>query len=167
MKTPVAMAAAALLLGGCGLFPHPAHHAHHLDRLAAELHQRPLVAVKAGLVSISPEPVVLHTSAGDKAITWRLPEGTRFDGAGIVVLGRVVDAKGEPLPPTQKGLEAQGTRVDERARDAFTCQVGADQRTATCRPNARPGARGIYKYQIRVVHQGQLITWDPNILHLD
>ncbi|MFO1327215.1 MAG: hypothetical protein U1F56_07640 [Rubrivivax sp.] len=161
--------AGLLSLGGCGLM----HRGQgHEQWMGERLHREPLVFVKAGLVSVSPEPVVLQTGPAGAAstppvITWRLPEGTRFDGAGIVVLGRLVDAKGEPVPATQKGLEAQGTRIDERARDAFTCQVGADQRSATCRPNAKPGARGIYKYQIRVVHQGQLITWDPNILHLD
>ena len=164
MKTPVVIVAAALLLGGCGWMP---HHEHPIEHLGAQLHQRPLVVVKGGLVSVSPEPVVVQPSAGDRAVTFRLPPGTRFDGAGIVVLGRLVDAKGEPLPPTQKTLESTGGKLDERAREAFACRVAADQQSATCTPGGKPGARGVYKYQIRVVHQGRLLTWDPNILHLD
>lgn len=162
--TRATLAALALSLGGCGLMH---RHPGAPPQMGEQLHQRPLVHVKAGIVSVSPEPVVVHTSAGDQAVTWRLPAGTRFDGVGIVVLGRVLDAKGEPAPPTQKTLETPGLKVDERAREAFTCQVAADQQSVTCKPSGKPGMRGVYKYQIRVVHQGKPLAWDPNILHLD
>lgn len=155
--------ALALTMGGCAM-----HHAQHHDQhLGAMLHERPLVYVKSGVISVSPEPVVLHPGAGDKGITWRLPRGTSFDGPGIVVLGRLVDAKGEAVPPTQRALETPGLKVDERQRDAFACTVAEDRQSVRCSPTGKPGSRGVYKYLIRVLHDGKPLSWDPNILHLD
>lgn len=151
-------------LGGCGwLHTHDGHERH----LAERLHQRPLVHVKAGLLSVSPEPVVLQAGAGDRSIAWQLPAPALFEGAGIVVLGRLVDARGEPVPPTQKALETPGLKIDGTQREAFACRVSEDRRQVSCTSSGKPGARGVYKYQIRVLHEGKTLLWDPNILHLD
>ena len=160
----VPLLAGLLSLGGCGFM----HHGQgHEQRMGERLHREPLVFVKAGLVSVSPEPVVLSTVAGDKDITWRLPPGTRFDGAGVVVVGRVRDSKNNPLRPEQKSLEETGTRVDDSGKSAFVCRVHADQQLATCTPQGKAAPPGVYKYLITVVHQGKTLSWDPNILHLD
>lgn len=164
IRTAAVLTGLAITLAGCSLLP---GHRPHTQQLGERLHQRPLVFVRGGALSVSPEPVVFQGSAGDKDITWRLPPGTRFDGAGIVLLGRVVNAKGEAVPPTHRSLELEGLRTDKRLAGAFACQVAADQQSASCRPAPDGAPRGVYKYEIRVVHQGQRLTWDPHILHLD
>lgn len=151
-------------LGGCAWLP---THDDPERQLAERLHRRPLVHVKAGLLSVSPEPVVLHTGVGDRSIAWQLAAPAQFEGAGILVLGRLVDSRGEPVPPTQKALETPGLKIDGTQRQAFACRVSEDRRQVTCTPTGKPGARGVYKYQIRVLHEGKTLLWDPNILHLD
>ncbi|MEN9630878.1 MAG: hypothetical protein RJA10_4106, partial [Pseudomonadota bacterium] len=88
----------AALLGGCAMHGHgPDHHA----RMAEQLYRMPLVTVKAGLISVSPEPLVLRRSEAADEIVWVLPPGLTFQKNGIQIEGLLRGANGEYLPPKQ------------------------------------------------------------------
>ena len=141
---PLALVAAAALLGGC-----VGHHMHHgggpggpMGPRGEAMHVNPLVSVKGGVVSVSPDPLVFLKGEKDVRITWRLgAQGLSFPENGIVI---------------------EGPKQDE----IVDCKPGEGGRDFSClNRHSRPGT---YKYTIRVLQDGKALKpLDPNIMNLD
>lgn len=154
-----------LLLSACAMHRHdPAQH------LGDRLHQRPLITVKAGIVSVSPEPVVFQRSQSKGEIVWRLPAGYSFPDNGIEIKGLLVNKDRLAVKPDQYALMAPGLDVDASGKRAFDCQVNkTDQQEFKCEAAAAGYRIGVYRYMIRVVDDStkRRIEWDPNIFAID
>lgn len=167
LRALAATGAAALIaaLGaGCAMHAHdPSHHA----RMAEQLYRYPLVSVKAGLVSVSPEPLVLRRSEAVDEIVWTLPAGLSFAKEGIRIEGLLLGRNGEPLPPRQDAHLSADARPDPRTAAHFRCEPRGVQQFA-CKVDRGQSRPGIYKYTIRVLQDGKaLAPADPNIYHPD
>ncbi|MFT3817149.1 MAG: hypothetical protein QM750_05895 [Rubrivivax sp.] len=166
-RLPLALIAAAALLGGCA-----GHHMHHgggpggpggpMGPRGEAMYANPLVTVKGGVVSISPEPLVFLASEKDVRITWRLGSaGLSFPDNGIVVEGRVVgDVR------RSSAAAAARQELDPKQDQIVDCKRGAEGREFSClNRNTQPGR---YKYTIRVLQDGKpLQPFDPEIMNLD
>lgn len=171
--------AAAALLAGCVVLPQPPRPPSppqppwsgqpQQPGLADALHTRPLLTVRFGTISVSPEPIVVSLRDLKEPIVWRLPEGHRFPAeGGIEFLGIVVGAGGKPVPPSQESLKDPSPRLDRQGRQALECRVqGDDRREFACRFTAR-AMPGVYRYVIRVIDKaGRTLEWDPSMFAMD
>lgn len=165
MKKSLSIAVAAAVLAGC------ASHEHHTRRLGDQLHSTPLVTAPFGygIVSVSPEPIVLNLRVKEPKVTWSAPEGFTFSTdqktRGIEILGLVVDAKGEPvnLRTNPNALKDASPNVREGSSSHFRCDVA--ERQATCVPGVGLVKNGVYRYVIRLRDKaGNLIVGDPHVV---
>lgn len=164
IRTTVLAVAAAAVLGGCSM-----HHAAHHDRTDG-LHHRPLITVRAGTISIAPEPVVLLRGRDQGRIVWSAPPGYTFADDGIEIKGRVIDRAGAPVRPNHLALAQPGLGLDPGAAKAFACELERKERrsfSCTVRDPAAPPA-GVYRYHIRLrAADGSRLDWDPSIFAMD
>lgn len=152
----LATLAAITLTTGC------ASHRHDPSHMIERLHLRPQVTVKAGIVSISPEPLVFARDERDVRITWQAEKGFSFTDDGIVIEGRVSNArKGQAVAAMTERLQ-----LDRDQKEIIDCQPAADRRSFSCRNlNTRSG---VFKYTIRVRDaQGRVHEFDPTIMNND
>ncbi|MCW5635406.1 MAG: hypothetical protein KIT17_18860 [Rubrivivax sp.] len=154
-------AVAAATLAGCAT--------DRVQRLGDALHARPVLTVRQGVISVSPEPVTVYLSTAKDPIVWRLPGGFSFPADGITILGQVVDAQGRGVPPNERALKDPGLRVQPEGRTAFACRLNESNRQEfACEPVKGRAAVGVYRYAIRVIDKdGKRIEWDPNIFAMD
>lgn len=158
----VAAALSASVLGGCAM-----QHHDRAGHLSERLYQRPLVTLKAGILSVSPEPLVLRRSEATTDIVWSLPPGLSFGKAGIAIEGLLLGRDDQPLPPRQDAHLAEGSKPDPSTRDHFRCAPRSEREFA-CTVDKKAARVGIYKYTIHVRQGGKdLPPADPNIFHLD
>lgn len=160
----LAAALTAALTAGCAMHAHdPSHH----GRMAEQLYRFPLVSVKAGLISVSPEPLVLRRSESVDEIVWTLPPGLSFAKDGIRIEGLLLGRNGEPLPPRQDAHVTPDAKPDPRTAAHFRCEPRGAQQFA-CKVDRSQSRLGIYKYTIRVLQDGKaLAPADPHIYHPD
>ena len=166
MRTTTAglLALTAALLGGCAMNGHgPGHH----GRMAEQLYRMPLVTVKAGLISVSPEPLVLRKSEAGDEIVWNLPPGLTFQERGITVDGLLRDAKGERLRPVQDAHVGVAAKPEPGTDKHFKCEARGRQQYV-CKVDKKMSQVGIYKYTIRLMQDGKALPpADPSIYHPD
>jgi hypothetical protein len=166
MRTTTAglLALTAALLGGCAMHGHgPGHHA----QMAEQLYRMPLVTVKAGLISVSPEPLVLRRSEAADEIVWVLPPGLTFQKNGIQIDGLLLGGNGEPLAPRQDAHVGVAAKPDPRSAGHFRCEPRGERQFA-CKLDKKQSRPGIYKYTIRLMQDGKALPpADPHIYHPD
>lgn len=153
---------AVAVLSGCAM-----HHHDHAGHIGERLYLQPLVTVKADIVSVSPEPLVLRRSEANDRLVWNLPRGLSFpkEGPGIRIEGLLLDAKGEPLRPVQDAHLTPGAKPDPRTQAHWKCTT-VDPQRVECTVDRKQSRVGIYKYTIRVVAGGkELRPADPHIYH--
>lgn len=160
---------AVLAMSGCAMHPHD--RAGHLgDRL----HDRPIVTVRGGLLSVAPEPVVFSMGEfrkrepAQRVLVWELPAGYRFNpDGGIQFKGMVPAAKPGSNQTTIMG--STDARL-EPASDAFRCEaVRENPRAFRCAVNVdQLQLRRAYRYWIRVItDKGDRIEWDPHAIPIE
>lgn len=156
--------AATVLLGGCAMHPHD-----HAQRLGDWLHERPLITVKGGIISVAPEPIVVYRGKSAGPIVWRLPKGYTFPDDGIEIKGRVIGRDNQAVLPNQAALKDPGLGIDPKPMRAFDCSVNSnDRQEFSCRPAPGITELGVYRYVIRVLKDGkERIEWDPHIFSMD
>ena len=87
---PLALVAVVVLLGGC-----MGHHMRHgggpggpMGPRGEAMHANPVVSVKGGQISVSPDPLVFLKDEKNVRITWQLGgAGLSFPQNGIVIEG--------------------------------------------------------------------------------
>jgi hypothetical protein len=167
MKGAMSVALAAVFLAGC------ASHETHLRRLGDQLHVTPLVTAPFGygIVSISPDPIVLDLKAKEPKITWLAPEGFTFPidqrDRGIEIVGLVVDADGKSvdLRRSPNALKAPGLRIRPGTAEHFKCSHAPT--TVTCVP-VQVVKGGVYRYVIRVRDKaGNQLVGDPSVIPME
>jgi hypothetical protein len=135
--------------------------------MSDRLYVNPLITVKAGIISVSPEPLVLRKSDAGDEIVWNLPPGLTFQDRGISVDGLLQDAKGERLRPNQDAHVGVATKLEPGSDKHFKCEVRGKQQYA-CKVDKKVSQKGIYKYTIRLKQDGKdLPAADPSIYHPD
>lgn len=167
VRTLATLAAGALLMAGCATHDHGARHAQQLERL---LHSRPLVTVRYGVISIAPEPIVIHLKEVKGPLVFQLPEGYRFPAKapGIEFLGVIIGENGQPQKPSQDLVKEPRPRLNVEARRHFLCTTDdKTYREVSCQVTSSVLRNAVYRYTIRVEGPNGTITWDPNVFSMD
>lgn len=160
---------AALVLSGCAMHPHD--RAGHLgDRL----HERPIVTVKGGLLSVAPEPMVFSVSdfrkrdATQRVLVWELPAGYRFNPKGGIDFKGVVPAA--KAGANQAAVMGSTEARLEPAAEVFRCgPVSDNPRAYRCAVDVEKlQVRRAYRYMIRVLNdRNEAIEWDPHAIPIE
>ena len=157
-RTLLMLLACATLLGGCArMGMHDQHHAQYRDKHHADP-LNPQVTVDGSTITVEPAILTFDSRRGRQVITWRLDpkSGYRFAPRGIEFDGRLVD---RTLPgPTP------GVALDVKQTELGGCQLhDASGLAVSC---SNTGARGIYKYTIRLVGgPRELPPFDPYVVN--
>jgi hypothetical protein len=158
MKKSILIAAlAASVLGGCAVFcPSP---------LADPTKPQVTVDIKdvGRPISVYPDPLVFPAGQKNVTIVWSLPKGSnlRFPDNGIVIEGEITTRilRSKQANPTQDSLA-----LDREQREIVDCRIANAGLEFTClNRHTRPG---LYKYTIRVLEDGRLLTpLDPTAMN--
>jgi hypothetical protein len=125
--------------------------------LGMPTHERPVVTISNGVISVDPNPLRFARGHGNVNIIWKVETaGHRFAARGIVIDGEVSDGSRDVRPGVP--LKPQDEIVDCRplGNDQFQC----------LNKNRRPG---IFKYTIRVIGPDgrELPPLDPAIINME
>ncbi len=151
---------AAAVMAGCAQH----HRPDHGQRFDSVIHERPLVTVKSGVISVSPEPLVFLKAQRDVRIQWELPRGLTFPDNGIVIEGQVMDPtkRGEPLSPSAQAHKVVGP-INREQQEIVDCKRGEDRQTFSClNRHTKPG---VFRYTIRAIVDGKVVESDPTLMN--
>lgn len=165
IKRLVSGLAMLALLAGCGHHGRMGHHGG-MPGTAAQ-HFNPVVSVRDGQISVSPDPLVF--AKGERGpIVWRLPPGLQFaEKGGVTIDGEV------PLAGADR--KSKATEWQGRAK-FFSGQLLPQEEIVGCRLvtarefscDNRNTRAGVYRYTLRVIDdKGVSIVWDPTVMNND
>lgn len=157
------------VLSGCAMHSHD-----HAARLGDRLHERPIVTVKGGLLSVAPEPVVFSASEfkrrepAQRVLVWELPAGYRFNPKGGIEFKGVVPAAKSAA--NQAAVMGSTEARLEPAPEVFRCgPVRENPRAYSCAVDVdKLQVRRAYRYMIRVLtDKNEAIEWDPHAIPIE
>ncbi len=162
-KTLSAAVLSAAVLAGCSV------HQHHTRDFADQLHSRPVLTVRHGVISVAPDPIVIKKSELKGPITFLAPEGYTFPATnGIEFLGLVTDRQGNPVAPDPRELKNSAFELQTEAKNAFNCRASEDRRQFVCDVVAERLKKGIYRYAMRLQDSsGKPIESDPSVFSME
>lgn len=159
----------ALVMSGCAM-----HHPDHAGHMGERLHDRPIVTVRGGLLSVAPEPVVFSIAEFRKRepsrreLVWELPAGYRFNPKGGIEFKGVVPAA--KAGANQTAVMGSTDARLEPSREAFRCApVRENPRAFRCAVDVEQlQVRRAYRYWIRVLtDRNEAIEWDPHAIPIE